>query len=220
MCTVERLSKIKELLQSSKRTPSGNLAGLILRRSVMFCITHAPTYSSAQEALDPRGASGRSHGDELRHAVDFMKDWRKDKYDDSATITRGSALLEDAFLNLTPYMDAGCMTARPLTPAKRLAAVFRRVGLSHLCITDKNNIFQGLITRRSLITPPPHLMPPTHAGHAHGHGGAPAAAGHDDDLDAHELAAPIPAAVAAQQQQQQPEMRRRRADEGEEGKML
>ena len=182
LCTVERLSHIKEILGSSSRIvfplvfPSGNLAGLILRRNVMFCISHSPIYDSFSEAEAQTGLS--DHAEEIRHAESFMKDWRNDKYDDSATITRASAQIEDAFLNFTPYMDAGCMTARPATPAKTLAALFRRVGLSHLCITDKDNKFQGLITRRTLITPPATATAAAAAQHgaAHGaaHGGSPA----------------------------------------------
>jgi hypothetical protein len=175
---VERLSTIKEILRSSKRivfplrTPAGHFAGLILRRNVMFCITHSPTYRTAEEA----GAainSARNRSDAMIKAERAMKDWRKDKYDDSHTLTRATAEIEDAFLNLTPYMDAGCMTARLATPATRLAALFRRVGLSHLCITDKNNVFQGLITRRSLITPPltqaQQAAAAAAAAHAHDH---------------------------------------------------
>jgi hypothetical protein len=203
MCTVERLSHIKDLLRSSKRivfplvTPSGNLAGLILRRNVMFCISHSPTFRSFEDA---QSQQARNHSEEIRHAEAHMQDWRRDKYDEAHTIMKGSAALEDAFLNFTPYMDAGCMTARPATPAKRLAALFRRVGLSHLCITDKNNVFQGLITRRALITPPAHLMPP-----------APAAVSHAaPEHDAH---------VVAHSEEEDPSLRKRHAasiDEGDE----
>jgi hypothetical protein len=116
----------------------------------MFSCHSAPGYPSFDEALH----ASRDHTDELRKAEGEMEDWRKDKYNTANTIMRGRADFENAFINLVPYMDAGCITARPLTPAKRLAALFRRVGLSHLAITDKDNKFLGLITRRSLIVPP------------------------------------------------------------------
>jgi hypothetical protein len=140
----------------------------------MFCITHSATYRTYDEAAS---AEHRTHADALRAAeATAGVDWRRDKYDSSATITRGPSEIEECYVSLLPYMDAGCMTARAQTPAKRLAALFRRVGLSHLCITDKNNRFVGLITRRSLITPPmtPAAMAAAAAEAAHGHGhGAP-----------------------------------------------
>lgn len=159
MNTIERLSHVQDVLSKSKRvvfpliTPTGGLAGLILTRNVLYCLSpDAPTYSSYAEAEAQKSVD---HGEALREAHNKNKlDWHDDRKDYSATITRGKAEIADVWINFTPYMDAGCMTARPQTPAKRLAALFRRVGLSHLCITDKDNIFRGLVTRRSLITPP------------------------------------------------------------------
>ena len=187
LCTIARMSTIKDVLAKSNRivfplvTPSGFFAGLILRRNVIFCVSHSPTYQTAAEAAG--AVLGRSHAEELRNAASgsrVMGDWRSDKYDVAHTITRskGSSAVEDSFINFTPYMDSGCLTARPATPAKRLAALFRRVGLSHLCITDKNNVFQGLITRRVLIYPPSALAAAAaaavaHAQHAHGHAPSP-----------------------------------------------
>jgi hypothetical protein len=140
--------------------------------NVMFCLTNAPTYGTFTEAQEQ---VARDHGEAIRDAQNRnASDRHNDPKDYSGTITRGSAEIEDLWINFTPYMDAGCMTARPQTPAKRLAALFRRVGLSHLCITDKNNIFRGLITRRSLITPP-GAPPPADA---HGHGGSASGASH------------------------------------------
>jgi hypothetical protein len=185
LCTIARMSTIKDVLAKSNRivfplvTPSGFFAGLILRRNVIFCVSHSPTYQSAAEAAS--AVLGRSHAEELRNAASgsrVMGDWRSDKYDVAHTITgsKGSSAVEDSFINFTPYMDSGCLTARPATPAKRLAALFRRVGLSHLCITDKNNVFQGLITRRVLIYPPSALAAAAaaaHAQHAQGHAPCP-----------------------------------------------
>lgn len=188
MNTIERLSRVKEILSSSKRVvfplinPStGTFSGLILTRNIIFCLTHAPTYGTFAEAQEQTAQV--DHNEAIRDAQAKHKgDWHNDKKDYSSTITRGAREIEDLWINLTPYMDAGCMTARPQTPAKRLAALFRRVGLSHLCITDKNNVFRGLITRRSLITPPGTAQP---AEHGHGHGAAAAQPGRSETAVTH-----------------------------------
>lgn len=142
----------------------------------MHCVRHAPTFLTFDDALT-------EHSNDHSETIRTIKsgDWHNDRRDEAATITYGIKEVEEAFINFAPYMDAGCMTARPQTPAKRLAALFRRVGLSHLCITDKDNIFRGLITRRSLITvqqaAEEHDEQAAHGGGG-GHG-APAAAAAD-----------------------------------------
>jgi chloride channel 7 len=175
ICVVESLSVLKSVLTQTSRivfpvlTRSGTFSGLILRRNVMYCLSHSPTYSNIIEAMESNSNSNRSHSDEIRLAERHTSDWRSDKYDQAHTITRGSRSFEDAFVNLSMYVDIGCMSARPLTPAKRLAVLFRRVGLSHLTITDKNHSFLGLITRRQLITPPNQNMHTHTHTHAHAH---------------------------------------------------
>lgn len=160
----------------------------LLLSNVLFCLTNAPTYATFEEARDQVVSD---HHEAIRDAQKKHKgDWHNDKKDYTATITRGTAELEDLWINFTPYMDAGCMTARPQTPAKRLAALFRRVGLSHLCITDKDNIFCGLITRRSLITPPGVAPVPTPHGHDE-HASGDADAPHDDPVDDHHVVSSV-----------------------------
>jgi len=199
MCTVERLSHVKDVLMKSRRivfpleTPEGNFAGLILRRNVMICVAQGKTYPSFDLAR-AEGGRVRSHdsqtlGRSPSPVRDLFNDWRKDKLDYAATLThrpgKGGNVddeLDDAsWINFRPYMDGGCLTARPDTPAKRLAILFRRVGLSHLCITDKNNVFQGLITRRALITP--HTGAAATPKHGTAHDSDPDH-GHDDDASA------------------------------------
>lgn len=51
----------------------------------------------------------------------------------------------------------GALTAHEETSAKRIAAIFRRVGISHLGVSDANNKLVGVITRRHLIKPPPAI---------------------------------------------------------------
>ena len=52
---------------------------------------------------------------------------------------------------------SGALTAHEETSAKRIAAIFRRVGISHLAVSDANNKLVGVITRRHLIKPPPAI---------------------------------------------------------------
>jgi hypothetical protein len=49
---------------------------------------------------------------------------------------------------------SGALTAHEETSAKRIAAIFRRLGISHLGVSDESNTLVGVITRRHLIKPP------------------------------------------------------------------
>lgn len=134
----------------------------------MHCARNAatfPTFEAALSATRDSSLQTDHHGEALRT---LQGDWHNDHRDEAATITYGIREVEESFILFGSYMDAGCMTARPQTPAKRLAALFRRVGLSHLCITDENNVFVGMITRRSLITV---QQAAEAAEQGHGHGG-------------------------------------------------
>lgn len=175
---IEKLGNVKDKLTSSKRivfpvisNQGGHLAGLISRRNLMSAIKVGKTYKSLPEALstlDKKKKSRVHRPSDVGATQDTaMPDWREDRRDYSSTVSR-STVFEDYWLNLSPFMDAGAVTARAETPAKRLAALFRRVGLSHVCVCDKHNRFLGLITRRHLITPPAHLMPPPKDDHHHG----------------------------------------------------
>lgn len=146
----------------------------------MYCATQGKTYPTREAALQ-QGAGDRSS---LAAQQALSSGWQNDHRDESATL-RSRAGLEDAWVNFSAHMDGGVMTARPMTPTKRLATLFRRVGLSHLCITDKDHIFRGLVTRRSLLTPP-QPAPAAPAATDSAHDGAAAAA---SDADAHKSAA-------------------------------
>lgn len=54
---------------------------------------------------------------------------------------------------------SGALTAHEDTSAKRIAAIFRRMGLSHLAVADNTNKLVGIITRRHLIKPPSAATP-------------------------------------------------------------
>ena len=160
---VERLSVIRARLLSSKRvvfpllTPTGQLAGVIGRRSIMRAVSESRSYATYQEALlleEHRSAA--DHPAALKASEERKwQDWH------ASTVTNNNALssssftqFEDNWLNLRAFSDSGVITAHPSTPSKRLQMLFRRLGISHLCVTDRSHRFLGFVTRRCLIYPP------------------------------------------------------------------
>jgi CBS domain-containing protein len=161
---IDRLSNIMRVLQTSKRaifplvTSSGECAGLITRRSIMYAVPHLQSFGTAEEAekfADKRINDKGSHSQELL-------DWHASTLTFNETLTADSmSALADHYVNLLPFADTGTIAARATTPTKRLAGLFRRLGCSHLCVVDRRNRFLGLVTRRGLIVPPtsPYNLP-------------------------------------------------------------
>ena len=89
---------------------------------------------------------------ELLLAEGAMGDWH-DTVDYAATLNADfhSAHLR-YFLNLRPLIDTGVFTVTQETSNKRIHAMFRRIGLSHLCVLDHSHRLTGIITRRSLLS--------------------------------------------------------------------
>ena len=172
---IDRLSVIRAVLLSSKRvvfpllTPTGQLVGCISRRAILAAVRYSRSYATYQEALlleeqvrDGRhlkpgaaqaaaAAAGGGGGGEAGRWQDHH----------SATLTHNAALssssfleFEDNWINLRSYCDLGVITAHPTTPCRRLCMLFRRLGISHLCVTDRRHSFLGFVTRRCLIYPP------------------------------------------------------------------
>ena len=156
---VERLSVIRQRLLQSKRvifpllSPAGQLVGCIGRRSIMRAVNDSRAFATYQEALlqdeRPTAASGNT-------AAAANDDWHASTMTHNAAVLSSSTFtrFEDHWLNLRRFCDQGVITAHPTTPAKRLQMLFRRLGISHLCVTDKRHHFLGFVTRRCLIYPP------------------------------------------------------------------
>ena len=179
-------------------TADGKFVGMIMRRSVIYALKYTKLYRDLDEfnadqqegpdaARDAPTVTGGA-GPQQRRAVSSMLEVEKKMGDvrDTTVVTDygghsagglGQDKFDDKFatylINLAPLMDAGALTAHEETSAKRVAAIFRRVGISHLGVSDANNKLVGIITRRHLIKPPATLpvLPSSAAGGA-GSGGA------------------------------------------------
>ena len=93
--------------------------------------------------------SGRS---ELLQAGAGMGDWHSTK-DYTATVKGElSDLHLHYFINIRPLVDSGVFTVQQQTSNKRIHSMIRRMGYSHLFVTDQQHKLIGTITRRQLIT--------------------------------------------------------------------
>ena len=119
----------------------------------------APSIAQSQSHLTSSGGSALmdadllasgSHSD-LLLAERSMGDWHDTNATLDADIDFHAAHLA-YFLNLRSLIDTGVFTVHEETSTKRIHAMFRRIGLSHLCVLDHQHQLTGIITRRSLIT--------------------------------------------------------------------
>ena len=152
--SIDTVQHITNVIHTSSRVlfPVVNndqqLLGTVTRRAVLYALNYTTPYNTYEQA-------------ESGHSIDIadmnyrMSDWH-DTVDYAGTITDITQINTDIqqYINITPLMDIGAVTAHLTTPTKRIAALFRRVGVSHLCVTDHHNIFYGIITRRNLVTVP------------------------------------------------------------------
>ena len=176
--TLERILDVLDLTKASTlpvTDEEGRFVGQIARASIAYALKYTPLYSTREAAIrrkelkptdgrrlsaaGPLTSSGGSAlGEELNAtgghadlllAESAMGDW----HDTNATIT---ADFHEAhlgyFLNLRSLLDTGVFTVQQSTSARRVHAMFRRLGLSHLCVIDHQHQLRGIITRRSLIT--------------------------------------------------------------------
>ena len=162
-------------------SPSGQLRGVINRQAVMAAVARSRSYATYEEAALLDGDAGKSaatardgsSSSNRRASIGSVSgsgggggggssaddgshnDWHQSTVLNNNALSSSSFTdFEDNFLNLQPYADQGTITAHPSTPAKRLVTLFRRLGLSHLPVVDKQHRFLGFVTRRCLIVPP------------------------------------------------------------------
>ena len=202
--SIERLSVLREVLLKSRRvrfpllSPTGQLRGVINRQAVMQAVTRSRSYSTYEEAAlldDSTGKPSAAHGlGSGRRASTGsasagdeagVGDWHQSTVLNNNALSSSSFVdFEDNFLNLTPYADQGAITAHPSTPAKRLVTLFRRLGLSHLPVTDRQHRFVGFVTRRCLIAPPSATSAATAAGQSQLYADSSAAQQAHDEFEA------------------------------------
>ena len=175
--TLEHILDVLDLTKASTLPVTdehGKFVGQIARTSIAYALKYTPLYASKEAAIRRKGTADSSVGgqpalltasggsavaeaelaassghSELLMAESAMGDW----HDTNATIDADfHAAHLRYFLNLRALIDTGVFTVQQETSAKRIHAMFRRIGLSHLCVIDHHHALAGIITRRSLIT--------------------------------------------------------------------
>ena len=172
---LEVLDRSRSMLLPVVSSDGGNrFMGMIMRRSVIYALKYTKLYKDLGEFADDQcagldqlevaavtGGAGsaqrRSNSSMLE--VESKMGGHRDTSDYSASIERFDDKFAGYLVNLAPFMDAGTLTAHEETSAKRIAAIFRRLGISHLGVSDANIRLVGIITRRHLIKPPAALPP-------------------------------------------------------------
>jgi len=138
---------LKEELGTGSANSSATSSG-VNRLLSFLSSTPAPSSSSSSSVAGPGSAPSLLDVDRK------MGDW-SDTTDYRKTIGTFDDKYAKYLINLTPFMDAGALSGHEETSAKRIAAIFRRLGISHLGVCDEHNKLVGVITRRHLIKPPP-----------------------------------------------------------------
>lgn len=67
--------------------------------------------------------------------------------------------LMNRFVNLRPFTDTGVISVQETTSNKRVHAIFRKIGPTHLPVIDTKHKLKGIITRRCLLNPPNPSQP-------------------------------------------------------------
>ena len=99
--------------------------------------------------MELMATGGRS---ELLQAGAGMGDWHSTKDQISTVKGELSDLHLHYFINLRALIDTGVFTVQQQTSNKRIHSMLRRMGYSHLFVTDQQHKIIGTITRRQLIT--------------------------------------------------------------------
>lgn len=144
------------------RHDNGKYMGTINMRYMLFAIRHARNYATKEEALKETVIP-------LYEAAQKQDlSWR-----DNINVTRMADELKidraflARFVNLRSYVDIGATYAHEDTHARRLHALFRRLGVSHIPVVDRDHRLLGVLTRRNLLSPPGAA---SSSSHGHGHG--------------------------------------------------
>jgi chloride channel 7 len=119
----------------------------------------ATSISSPPTVTAGAGGTQRRVTSSMLEVEKKMGDHRSTQSED--TLEKFDDKFAQYLVNITPFMDAGTLTAYEETSAKRIAAIFRRLGISHLGVADGTNKLVGVITRRHLIKPPVAVVAPS-----------------------------------------------------------
>ena len=164
----DTLGHVLDVLDQSKAAlmpvvdKNGHFEGMISRQLIIYALKYTRLYSSVNDAIaaeleqverqaERHQRSGSDAASES--GVNVQSDWHATN-DPSATLNRFDDRMLTYLIALTPFVDKGAFSVNGAASAKRVHALFRRVGLSHLAVVDNNNVLIGVCTRRSLLQMP------------------------------------------------------------------
>jgi len=159
-CTVsvEMIDKVVNVLDVLKHTnavvipvsENGQFAGMVMRKAIVYALTRTRFYESRDDAIQEQKFISTFYPTRDLAGLSAAGD-----SSDLLRVPEVNPQHLHSFVNLTPYVDAGCFSAQLETPTQRVQALFRRVGTSHLAVTDQWNKVLGVITRGDLLKPRP-----------------------------------------------------------------
>lgn len=169
---IDTIQNITNVLQASQRVTfpvlnhKKQFIGMINRRAIMYAIQYNTTYDTEDDAVN-----NIQHNNSSNIHSNKMIDWHDttDYAHTLNTITNIKDITSKHYTNLMSFVDTGVITAHSQTPTKRILSLFRRVGVSHCCVTDNHNVFLGIITRRNLLSPPGSNTNANHDTHSNHH---------------------------------------------------
>lgn len=132
---------------------SPRFAGIISRRALMYALNHMTQYTTPEQAREGEavtaaatiGRAGATYGRHAPAATGGSGDLSSRPSLDPSVAQK--------YVSLGTLTDRGALTIRSALHARRVATLFRRVGCSHLAVTDQQNRIVGMVTRRDLLEP-------------------------------------------------------------------
>lgn len=174
VCRYDSLCHILDTLDRSKSivlpvtSLDGTFYGVIKRTQLIVAMKLGTLYDTVQDA---QAAQLINHNHELssNHQNSFTNtsgsqphkpvkldkrlrqlDWC-DVNDYTQTLDKLNDGMDDKCLDLTAYIDSGVLAVHETTSTKRCSVLFRKLGISHLMVTNVQHKLVGVITRRNLL---------------------------------------------------------------------
>lgn len=181
ICRYDTLEHILDTLDRSKSVVlpvtnlDGTFYGVIKRTQLIVAMKYGELHDSVQDAITahklatgqtPKNTSNASTLSNSSSKVSQANkkpvkldkrlrqlDWA-DVNDYTATLDELDKGMDNKIMDLSRYVDSGVLAVHEQTSSKRCAALFRKLGVSHLMVTDVRHKLVGVITRRNLIAAP------------------------------------------------------------------
>eukprot|EP00743_Colponemidia_sp_Colp-15_P015635 GILK01018879.1.p1 GENE.GILK01018879.1~~GILK01018879.1.p1 ORF type:complete len:208 (+),score=33.83 GILK01018879.1:1-624(+) len=166
---VERFSSLVNILQNTNyhqfpvTDREGRYIGMIARPSISYAIQHLDLYRVAEDFFATNmndtlnsTVAGNLRRVDLNTTISLSSHAFKEHSALREHIRHLSDRIEEdavtVWVNLTSLVDKGTFSAMEETSAKRIQKFFRRIGSSHLCVTDSSHQLLGMITRKELVS--------------------------------------------------------------------